>query len=259
MKLIALSAQEYPVSLSQNAEYVQRRLTEIAFTLKEIKEQVDTISRMVAREEMTPEILFADVHFMTALEKKNVLRDWQRFIRNGYSGVSFTSRLYDHLSIHSGYIAHYNRAGFYNTYWRGEISSFAKNRNLIVRPVPRSFINWVSFLAQFTIDPEYRDLNSAMMFNLRTELVSLQKELENEVVGHFQLAIRNRTNLANLKKESMEKRVASLQQEIGTLSAEIRTMNPEAFIDQEAIRYQGLFPSINPESFTLKKLAGNLF
>ncbi|MGA2120370.1 MAG: hypothetical protein ABSH56_37320 [Bryobacteraceae bacterium] len=54
---------------------------------------------------------------MSAREKGLVLRTWVRFLKHGLRDADFTKRLYDHLIQHCGFIAHYNRSGFYRTYF----------------------------------------------------------------------------------------------------------------------------------------------
>ena len=67
------------------------------------------------------EIEFRDAEFMSAREKRLVLRAWLRFLKNGLRFEDFTDRLYEHLHLHCGFIAHYNRLGFYEEYFqRGE-------------------------------------------------------------------------------------------------------------------------------------------
>ncbi len=63
---------------------------------------------------------FRDVEFMSAREKELVLKAWVRFVRNGLRFEDFTRRLYEHLHLHCGFIAHYDRAGFYRTYFENE-------------------------------------------------------------------------------------------------------------------------------------------
>ena len=64
---------------------------------------------------------FCDVEFMTAKEKATVYRHWQTLVLQiAQSGLpeamprSFTEALYDHLHLHCGHIAHYDRAGFWD-------------------------------------------------------------------------------------------------------------------------------------------------
>ena len=71
-----------------------------------------------------------DAEFMTAKEKGLVLRDWGEFLKAllndcnerkenvaPESNARFTKRLYEHLHLHCSFIAHYDRAGFYSTYF----------------------------------------------------------------------------------------------------------------------------------------------
>jgi hypothetical protein len=55
---------------------------------------------------------------MTAREKELVLKNWERFLRHGLARAQFTRRLYEHLHLHCGFIAHYNIHGFYSTYFQ---------------------------------------------------------------------------------------------------------------------------------------------
>lgn len=73
---------------------------------------------------------FKDAQWMTAAEKTLTLKQWRTFLKRlatadasptagadyGYFPETldkvFTDRLYKHLSLHCGFIAHYNRRGF---------------------------------------------------------------------------------------------------------------------------------------------------
>lgn len=50
---------------------------------------------------------FSDERFMSADEKRKVLRAWIRFLRNGCQKTQFTHDLYHHLIQHCSFIAHY--------------------------------------------------------------------------------------------------------------------------------------------------------
>ncbi len=58
-----------------------------------------------------------DTEFMTAKDKELTLKQWRTFIREGMQSKHFTKRIYDHLILHCSFIAHYNRWGFYSTYF----------------------------------------------------------------------------------------------------------------------------------------------
>lgn len=66
----------------------------------------------------------SDAKFMSAEEKEAVLKSWERFIRAMAEGKSeddlirlFSQGLYNHLIQHCSFIAHYNRAGFFQHYF----------------------------------------------------------------------------------------------------------------------------------------------
>jgi hypothetical protein len=59
----------------------------------------------------------SDTQFMTADEKRRVLRDWETFLKNGCRQQDFTKALYYHLIMNCSFIAHYDLAGFYETYF----------------------------------------------------------------------------------------------------------------------------------------------
>ena len=85
---------------------------------------------------MNKKMKFTDVEFMSAKDKELVLKDWTKFLNvlvldDGSTKIDkygneipilfpkFTKRLYEHLHLSCGYIAHYNRFGFFQTYFEG--------------------------------------------------------------------------------------------------------------------------------------------
>ncbi len=60
---------------------------------------------------------FADSPFMPAEEKRRVLRAWVRFFKHGLQYRHFTKALYRHLTLHCGFIAHYDRRTFHRFYF----------------------------------------------------------------------------------------------------------------------------------------------
>lgn len=259
MKIVALSSTIYPKDFVTSTTLRDDRLEEVARCMYELEEQIGQTSSIIRREEPVPPALFKDTEFLSAEQKRKVLSNWDGFIKNGYSWSCFTDRIYKHLSLHCGYIAHYNRIGFYQTYWREDIPEFARKNNLLVRPAPSAFYNWIAFLAQFTIWGDYRDINTAMMYSLRSKLISFRKELENEVVTLFQSEIRYRHQLSREKKEHIQRRIGELTSKLEELNTELTHMNPDTFIDKRVHHYKALFPSMSEESFAVKGLAGNLF
>src|SRR3989442_1007898 len=102
---------------------------------------------------------FRDVQFMSAREKELVLKAWVRFVRNGLRYEDFRRRLYEHLHLHCQFIAHYDRAGFYRTYFEnGEdtvrfLSQFDKRGEC--RSIEYGMMSW--------LEGEYGDLARAMI------------------------------------------------------------------------------------------------
>src|SRR5690242_2687115 len=106
-----------------------------------------------------PKYQFRDAEFMGAREKELVLKAWVRFLKNGLGFRDFTRRLYEHLHLHCQFIAHYDRAGFYATYFeRGEdtvrfLSQF--DQRGACRSVEYGMVSWQT--------GEYEDLARAMV------------------------------------------------------------------------------------------------
>jgi len=62
--------------------------------------------------------MLTDVKWMTATEKEKVLKQWEIFLKNKLEFKHFTKILYHHLIMHCSFIAHFNREGFYDRYFR---------------------------------------------------------------------------------------------------------------------------------------------
>ena len=97
---------------------------------------------------------FTDTEFMTAKEKTMVYKTWVRFIDLLADGdiinaeKAFSNRLYTHLMQNCGYIAHYDKNGFWHTYFEGyvNVDSFFKNWE-------NDYKGWMN---------DYSDINKAM-------------------------------------------------------------------------------------------------
>jgi hypothetical protein len=102
---------------------------------------------------------FRDAEFMSAREKELVLKAWVRFLKRGLRFEDFSRRLYEHLHLHCQFIAHYDRAGFYRTYFEnGEdtvrfLSQFDKRGEC--RSIEYGMMSW--------LEGEYEDLARAMI------------------------------------------------------------------------------------------------
>lgn len=102
---------------------------------------------------------FGDSQWMSAREKRLVLQAWVRFLKRGLRSADFTDRLYQHLHLHCGFIAHYNRAGFYQTYFEqgATIAQFLSQFD------GRGECRSVEYGGGGWLQSEYADLNRAMV------------------------------------------------------------------------------------------------
>jgi len=115
-------------------------------------------------------MMFIDSHFMTARQKDLVLKDWRRFLRHGLRRADFTKRLYEHLHLHCGFIAHYNIHGFYGEYFEAG------------QDTERFFEHFCSYTAQnFGAYAEYDDLNRAMRDAFGHHKASITQQVEQDV------------------------------------------------------------------------------
>ena len=99
-----------------------------------------------------------DVEFMTAAEKEKVLRQWKTFLKHGLQFKGFTKALYNHLIQHCSFIAHYNRQGFYATYFESPddtirfFQQFDRDSGCIS----------VEYGGTWWLSSDYQDINAAM-------------------------------------------------------------------------------------------------
>ena len=115
-------------------------------------------------------MMFTDAQFMTARQKQLVLKDWERFLRHGLKRDHFTKRLYQHLHLHCGFIAHYNIHGFYSEYFEAG------------QDTERFFKNFCSYTAQnFGAYVEYDDLNRAMRDAYEHRRAGITQQVEQDV------------------------------------------------------------------------------
>src|SRR5437879_1210798 len=115
---------------------------------------------------------FRDVQFMSSRDKELVLKAWVRFLRNGLRFEDFSRRLYEHLHLHCGFIAHYDRAGFYRTYFeKGE--------------------DTVRFLSQFDERGECRSIEYGMMSWLEGDYGDLARAMIEEASPYIPKLIEN--------------------------------------------------------------------
>lgn len=126
---------------------------------------------------------FVDAPYMSAGQKKHVYCAWDRFvdaIARGESGDAllkrFTQPLYHHLTQHCSFIAHYDRFGFFGTYFEepeDTIRFFTQfDPDGLMRSIEYGDSWWVSG-GNGTQEP-YQDLNQAMCEATRMYLPSIR-------------------------------------------------------------------------------------
>ncbi len=121
---------------------------------------------------------FRDVQFMSASEKRRVLKQWETFLKYGCKKEHFTKPLYHHLIQHCSFIAHYDLHGFYSTYFRaGEdtarfLSQF-DNSNGIPKSVEYGMTYWIT-------GQDFYDINIAMCHVATKYIAGLTAEARNQ-------------------------------------------------------------------------------
>lgn len=63
---------------------------------------------------------FTPTAHSTVADKEKFLKHFQRFVKSGYNKNLFYKWFYTRLSMTFGHIAHYNRHGFYGTWFETE-------------------------------------------------------------------------------------------------------------------------------------------
>ena len=111
---------------------------------------------------------FTSVKFMSK-EEEEVLKDWKSFIKSEFSYRTFTKRIYEHLTLHCMFIAHYSKDGFYSTYFvdPGDTLKF-------LRQFDKDFnFKSIEYGSEVWLKGEYGDINEAMT----KEIEKYKKEL----------------------------------------------------------------------------------
>lgn len=117
---------------------------------------------------------FRDAEFMSAREKELVLKAWVRFLKKGLRFEDFTKRLYEHLHLHCSFIAHYNRLGFYQTYFENGEDTVRFLSQFDERGEGRS----VEYGGTWWLAGDYEDLNRAMIAEASAYIPKLVEEAE---------------------------------------------------------------------------------
>lgn len=116
---------------------------------------------------------FTNTEFLSAKEKELVLRAWERFLKNGLQKKDFTKRLYEHLHLHCGFIAHYDINGFYGEYFQSPADT-------------DRFFNWL-FDNPYPPITDYQDLFLAMKKAYQIYEAGIKENISEETAYRIKL------------------------------------------------------------------------
>ncbi len=257
-KCVALSVHHYPEDFLNDLALKDRRLSELSGNMATLTNQVAAVDRLIAGRNPCPSEMLKDSRFMTGEQKKKVLRQWDGFIESGFSLSLFTDAIYQHLNLHCGFIAHYNRTGFYSTYWNGDFISFVRHAGMILRPVPAVFVNWERFLVSFQCWDEWAGMGTSMLHTLKSHLVSTLRELENEATYAFRHDLDHLYPLHLEERKRIAEEADAHRRKVIELTTRVDDMDVDSFLEEKIRVYRALFPSMDPENFVEARLASNL-
>ena len=259
MNHIALSWYHYPENFLDDASLKERRLSELSDTIRTLTRQIGVLDRLLAGKNPCPQEMLKDSEFMSAEQKKRMLRQWDRFIKRAFSFELFTNAIYQHLNLHCGFIAHYNRSGFYFTYWNGDFVTFARRTGMLLRPVPNVFFNWERFISSFQCWGEWSGMGASMLHALKSHLLSTLKELEREAKEAFRHDLERLYPLHMEERKRIAEEADAHRQQVIELTTKLDDMDVDSFLEERSSRFKELFPSVDPQSFEEVRLASNLF
>lgn len=242
--MIRFSQQFYPEGIDnpELSDFKLARLREMASATSTLREMIALARRILeGLPQISPEE-FTDGQWLSGDQKRKVLKQWRSFVVNGFPERLFTGALYEHLHLHCGYIAHYDKRGFFCEYWgASDLHRFAEETAIAMRPVPLAFSRWESFLRQFTIWGEYADINTAMLATLAEELEALVKDILLEAQQHMASDIAHSYELYLQAKSSMTDRAAALRKEADDLDQTAEALTHGTCSDGIGCRYAELF------------------
>ena len=122
---------------------------------------------------MITETQFKSVRFMSAKNKALVAKQWETFLKYGLKWEHFTDKLYEHLHLHCGFIAHYNRQGFHCEYFNSAVDTERFFKSLFS---PYNFNG-----------PEYTDLLSVMQEIYGKYEDQIKRDTNNEIKSKIAL------------------------------------------------------------------------
>ena len=113
--------------------------------------------------------------FMTAKEKEKVLKQWERFVKKDFKWEHFTKVLYNHLHLNCSFIAHYDKHGFYATYFDNSEDTLQFIEQFVTGTS-------VEYNATWWLHGDYADINEAMCTVMKKYEDSLIRKLNGETI-----------------------------------------------------------------------------
>lgn len=257
-KCIALSMHHYAEGFVDNPGLKERRLSELSTNMATLLRQIAAVDGAIAGRSACPPEMMQDSKFMTGEQKRKVLGQWDKFIKGGFSHHLFTDAIYQHLNLHCGFIAHFNRMGFYSTYWNGDFIAFAKQTDMVLLPVPGVFINWERFLLSFQCWGEWAGMGATMLHSLKSHLSSTLRELEGEVIDAFHHDLEQLYPLHVEERKRIAEEADTYRRKVVELTTKLDDMDIDSFLEDRIASYKTLFPTLDPANFVEAGLVSNL-
>lgn len=259
--MIRFSLQYYPeppdLDKPEHLDFKLMRLREMSSALSTLRQMISLIDeKLLYHGREVPAHEFSSGKWLSADEKRKILKQWRTFIAAGFPERLFVSAVYEHLHLHCGYIAHTNRNGYWSEYFcNREFHRHAEEDGIQMRPVPLTFPRWDGFLRQFTIWGEYDDLNTAMMSALKAELQLLVKDILVEAGTHLASDMVRSYELYLQTKKTMSERAADLRKQAEDVSREAEALTVDEYTKNIREHYTDLFGEDLPHSNRTEQLS----
>ncbi len=150
---------------------------------------------------------FTDAQYMTAQQKRRILGDWGRFFETRMDYKRFTKRLYEHLTLHCSFIAHFNRQGFFDTYFADPealqrfLDQFDRSKGCVSTEYGMTY--WIR--DGNDVSAQHYDLNSALVDAIAHMLPALREQARQRAVDAAREQLRaSEQKLARLEAVSRE-------------------------------------------------------
>lgn len=238
-KVIGLSLECYPTNYIGDHSMKEMRKQLLADTIDVLKKQIRQIEAKMGSYNTSPTM--KDAESLSAKEKSLILKSWHTFIKSGFEPGRFTKKLYDHFHLHCGFIAHYDKNGFYYTYWNDELNKHSAKHRYEVVPAPVAFFEWERFMKNFSVWGEYIDINVAMMIVLHYELSKLTEKLISEVKEIYRQETLYAHNGMIREQECLQTDIHCLTEDLQDKKDELNDISPESYLRELNSDYKDLF------------------